>query len=224
MAALLAHSESSAAEKLWKECYLLSMNGKPAGMYVEEVELRKKEKQIAVTQRWREKEEGETYIGSVAMDDGIYSPIAFFNERQVGAQVTKTDGRIKNGKLNVTVKGSTGEKDHRSYSLRPRTYLSNTISLLVAKKKPAKEPYLFRAIVEDVRDGSYEPRAGAALITNETKKIRGLSCRKVQVEFSGTAEWWVATDGRLCAMTNPGNGSKIELSTEAAAKKALGLP
>ncbi|MGZ3692775.1 MAG: hypothetical protein ACXWQO_00900 [Bdellovibrionota bacterium] len=212
-------------ETLWKEWYLYSAGGKPAGFYEETAEKRLGEKQIAVTQRWVEREGtlSETYIGAVADDDGKFTPVAFFRERKQGGKENKVDAIAKGGTLTVTVRDAKGQKEKKSVLVGPGMYLSNTLSLVMATKKPGKEPFAFQAIVEDVRDGNYDPMEGAALISETTKKIHGLDCRKITVEFHGQAEWWVAPNGKVCEINAPVNGTKIELSNEKEAKKALGL-
>jgi hypothetical protein len=102
-------------------------------------------------------------------------------------------------------------------------YLSNLLSLVLATKKAGKDPFVFQAIVEDVRDGNYEPMAGAALVTDATRKFGALNCHKVTVEFHGQAEWWIAPNGKVCEITSSVNAVKISLTSEKEAKKALGL-
>lgn len=223
---LTAHPNAFAkTETLWKEWYLYTANGRAAGFFEETAEKRLGDKQISVTQRWVEREGtlSETYIGAVAADDGKFTPVAFFRERKQGGKENKVDGRVKGGSLEITVKAANGGKERKSVLVKPGMYLSNLLSLVLASKKPGKEPFTFQAIVEDVRDGNYDPMEGAALISETTKKINGLACRKVTVEFNGQAEWWVAPNGKVCEISAPANGTKIALSTEKDAKKALGL-
>jgi hypothetical protein len=201
------------------------VNGKATGFYEETAERRRGEKQIAVTQRWVEREGtlSETYIGAVATDDGKLTPVAFFRERKQSGKESKVDGMAKAGSLQITVKNPNGTKEKKTVLLGPGTYLSNTLSLWLAKQNPGKEPFAFQAIVEDVRDGDYDSKDGAALISETTKKMGGLECRKITVEFLGQAEWWVAPNGKICEIASPANGAKIQLSTRSEAKKALGI-
>jgi hypothetical protein len=225
---LLAGSALAApakTENLWKEWYLLTVNGRPMGFYLEVAEKRQSDKQIAITQRWVEKDGtlSETYIGAVTSDDGKYTPVAFFRERKQNGKESKVDGMVKSGTLQITMQGGGAAKEKKSVPIGPGMYLSNSLSFMLAKQKPGKDPFAFQAIVEDVRDGDYDPKDGAALISDTTKKIDGLECRKITVEFHGQAEWWVAPNGKVCEINAPVNGTKIQLSTEKAAKKALGL-
>lgn len=215
---------SAANQTLWKEWYLLTSGGKAIGFYEETAEKRPAEKQISVTQKWVEREGtlAETYIGTIVADDGKLTPVAFFRERKQAGREDQVDGRAKNGSFDITVKLASG-KEKKSALLKPGTYLSNVLSIALAEKKPSKDPFAFQAIVEDVRDGDYQPKEGAALISETTKKIRGFDCRKITVEFNGQAEWWIASNGRVCEINAPVNGTRIALSTEKEAKKALGF-
>jgi hypothetical protein len=199
----------------------------PQGFYLETAERRPAEKQLSITQRWTEKEAtlADTYIGAVSSDDGKFRPIAFFRERTQNGKVAKIDGRVKGAQLEITIKPAKlgGTKEKKSVTLKPSTYLSNFVSMVIAGKPASSEPYAFFAVVEDVRDGNYQPLEGAALVSATTKKIRGLSCRKVTVEFNGQAEWWIAPDGRVCEISSLDGGSRISFTTEKEAKKALRL-
>jgi hypothetical protein len=97
---------AGANKTLWKEWYIYSVNGQPRGYFEETMEKRPGDKQLAVTQRWVEKEDGrtETYIGSVATDDDRLAPVAFFSERKGPHAVYKIDGRAKDGALRMTFK------------------------------------------------------------------------------------------------------------------------
>lgn len=225
--ALLVSAPALAAkpETLWKSWYVYSINGKASGFYEETAERRTEEKQIAVNQKWVEREGtlSETYIGSISTDDGKFTPVAFFCERKQSGKESVVDGRAKDSAMQITIKPAGGGKEKRSAILKPGIILSNALPLMLAGKKASKDPMAFQAIVEDVRDGNYEPREGAALVSDATKKIGGLNCRKVTVDFQGALEWWVAPNGQVCEITNQANGTRIALSTEKEAKKALGI-
>lgn len=225
---LAGESAQAKTATLWKEWYLVTGPAGAAGFYQETAERRSGEKQLSVSQRWVEKERGvvsETYIGAVSADDGKFKPVAFFRERGQGGKVDKVDGRVKGEVLSITIKPArpAGAKQKLTVDLKPATYLSNFVAMILATKPASPSPYAFHAIVEDVRDGDYNPIEGAALITDAKKTIRGLNCRKVTVEFNGQAEWWVAADGRICEINGLDGASHIGLTTEKEAKKALGF-
>lgn len=224
IAALTAHAAETTT--LWKEYYLYSVSGKVAGYYEETAERRAGEKQLAVSQRWVEKEDGgsETWIGAVAKDDGKFTPVAFFSERTGPSLSYKIDGRVKGQSLtmNFTSGKPVPHSSQAKTKITPTTILSNFVPFLLAAKEPGKSS-TFSAVVEDARDGKYLAREGKAEITAVKKEVKGHSCRKATVSFAGVSgEWWVATDGRLCEFSVSANNSKLELSTEAEAKKAFG--
>lgn len=224
LAAPFAHAETT---QLWKQFYLYTVNGQAVGYFEETAERRGKEKQLAVTQRWVETESGgtETYIGAVAKDDGKFTPVAFFSERTGGGKSYKLDGRAKGNTLSMTYKPTVpaGPTANKKTKMKPGTLLSNFVPLFLAKLDPNKGEVRFDAVVEDARDGNFETRGGTALVQAVKKEIQGRECRKAAVEFDGiVGEWWIATDGRLCEFFIPANKSKLTLSTEADAKKALG--
>lgn len=221
-----AFAKKNEPVKLWQEWYVYSLNGKAVGIYEETAERRPADKQVAIVQRWIETDGGlaETYIGSVAADDGKFTPVAFFRERKAGAETEKVDGRFRVGVLDVTVKSANAKlKPRKDIKIKPGTYLSNFVPLVLAARKPGSGIFSFDSVVEDVRDGGYGPRDAAAQVLNVTKKVRGLLCRKTEVDFVGVVEWWVAADGRTCEVKNPENGTQITLSTENEARKALGI-
>lgn len=212
---------------LWKEWYLFSVAGVPQGYFEEVAENRPGEKQIAITQKWVEKDGGktETYIGSVASDDGKLTPVAFFSERK-GAKVYKIDGRVKAGKLEMTFKPikPKGKNGRKSVAVDDNVLLSNFVPMKLASHNPNEGSFNFSAVVEDAKDGNFDSRTGSALVFGITKEIRGNTCRKSVVEFEGVAaEWWVTKEGKLCDLTNASQKYRLELSSEKEAKKALGI-
>lgn len=223
LAAPFAHAENT---QLWKQFYLYTVNGQAVGYFEETAERRTKEKQLAVSQRWVENENGgrtATYIGAVAKDDGKFTPVAFFSERTGEGKSYKLDGRAKGDTLSMTYKPNAGASANKKTKMKPGTILSNFVPLYLAKLDPNKGEVQFSAVVEDARDGNFETRGGTALVQAVKKEIQGRACRKAAVEFDGiVGEWWIATDGRLCEFFIPANKSKLTLSTEEEAKKALG--
>jgi hypothetical protein len=215
-----------ANKTLWKEWYVYTVAGKAVGYFEETVESRPAEKQIALTQRWVENENGrhETYIGSVATDDAKLNPVAFFSERKGPAGEYKIDGRAKNGRLIMTFTQlkPKSAKDKKTITLPPKLILSNFVPLLLARADAGKSAIAFTAIVEDARDGKFDARAGQAEIHGVNKDIKGQNCRRADVEFNGIAgEWWFTKEGKLCSVSMPAGQSKLEISTEAEAKKSL---
>lgn len=203
------------------------MGGVAQGYFEETMERRPADHHLAISQRWVENEGGpsETYIGSVAMDDGNLTPVAFFSERK-GARVYKIDGRVKNGKLEMTFKPlkPAGKNTKKSVAIKPNVLLSNFVPLRLATHDTAKGSLSFSAVVEDAKDGNFDSRVGSAEVFGVKKDIKGISCRKSIVEFEGIAgEWWVTSEGKLCELSIPSNQSRLERTTESEAKKALGL-
>lgn len=212
---------------LWKEWYLFTTNGAAQGYFEEVMEKRPGDKHLAVTQRWVEKEGGrtETYIGSVAADDGKLTPVAFFSERKGPKEVYKIDGRVKGGQLDMNYKPTKpkGQTVKKSAPVASDMVLSNFLPLLLARHEGGGE-FKFSAVVEDARDGNFSSRAGTAEVFGKTKEIRGQSCRRTVVEFNGVdGEWWITKEGKLCDLLMPGTQQRLQLTTEADAKKALGM-
>jgi hypothetical protein len=225
-AAAAGPAAAAANKTLWKEWYVYSVTGVAQGYFEETMESRPGEKQLALTQRWVEKEGGrhETYIGSVAADDADLTPVAFFSERKGPTGGYKIDGRAKNGKLqmNFTQVKPKPAKERKTVDLSSHLVLSNFVPLLLARHDPGKGPLEFLALVEDARDGKFDARTGHAEVHGVTKQIKSLSCRRADVTFNGLAgEWWFTKEGKLCSVSMPGSQSKLEISTEAEAKKSL---
>lgn len=217
-----------ANETLWRQWYLFTAAGVPQGYYEETVERRPAEKHLAVSQRWVEKEGGrtETFIGSVAFDTPKLAPVAFFSERTGAAKSYKLDGRAKGAKLELTYKPvqPPGANIRKSALLKPTTVLSNFVPILLSRRALSPGAFQFEAVVEDARDGNFDVRPGAAEVLGVNKQIGGQTCRKAIVDFAGEqAEWWITKEGRLCELTIHGSQAKLVMTTEAEAKKALGL-
>lgn len=220
-----AFSAPAKTEPLWKEWYLYTANGVPQGYFVEEAERRGKEKEIALSQRWFEVDDGgtETYIGAVAKDDGKFSPVAFFSERKGPNRNYKLDGRVKGNSLEMTFKPviPPGANLRHSVKLEKNMILSMFLTMKIAKQKIGSTA--FTAVVEDAKDGNFDLRPGSAEIQGATKKVNGLECRRAAVMFNDSEdEWWVAKDGRICEIRIRANQSRLLLTTEAEAKAALG--
>lgn len=214
-------------ETLWQEWYLISRKGQAMSYFKEVAEKRPGEKQVAVTQSWVEKmgPRSEVYIGSVASEDNL-TPVAFFVERK-GGKPYKTDGRIDQGKLLVTFKpGTPGQsKNKESTSIGANTYLSSLVPMVIARRVSAGKSgaFPFTAIVEDGGDMNVEIKKGEANPQGKTRKIGKNTCRLSLVQFNGESqEWWITSAGKVCLVEFPENGTKMELSSEAAVKKALG--
>lgn len=226
LAALPASAAAPANKTLWKEWYVYSVAGVNQGYFEEVMESRPADKQLALTQKWVENDSGkhETYIGSVAADNAKLTPVAFFSERKGPASEYKIDGRAKNGQLsmNFTQMKPKAAKDKKTIGLSASLILSNFVPTLLARSDAGKGVISFNAIVEDARDGKFDSRSGKAEIHGVKKEIKGLSCRRADVEFNGiVGEWWFTQEGKLCAVIMPESKSKLEISTEAEAKKSL---
>jgi hypothetical protein len=224
--ALPASAATPANKTLWKEWYVYSVGGVAQGYFEEVMESRPGDKQLALTQRWVEKEGGrhETYIGSVAADDAKLTPVAFFSERKGPTGEYKIDGRAKNGKLqmNFTQVKPKPAKERKTADLSANLVLSNFVPLLLARHDAGKGALEFLAVVEDARDGKFDARTGHAEVHGITKQIKGRSCRRADVIFNGLeGEWWFTKEGKLCSVNMPASQSKLEISTEAEAKKSL---
>ncbi len=228
----LAKTEPAKTEKteaLWKEWYVYSMGGEMIGYYEETAEKRGKDKQLAITQRWTEKEGGlsETYIGSVVHDNAALGPVAFFSERKGSGQTYRIDGRAKGSELLMTFKPvqPKGKDIKAAADLAPNMVLSNFLPYWLAKKEPNKGPYTFLAVVEDPRDGKFDARDGKAQPQAVTKKVGKETCRKIEISLDGTpGEWWITSAGKLCEVLLPVSQARLLLSTENEAKKAFGTP
>jgi hypothetical protein len=218
-----------ATKQLWRQWYLYTSGGQAAGYYEETAERRPGEKHLAVSQRWVEKEADgqrtETFIGSVSQDNPKLTPVAFFSERSGPARAYKLDGRAKGAQLELTYKPVTppGANVRKVAALKGTTLLSNFVPLFLARR-PAGGETRFEAVVEDARDGNFDVRPGAAEVFGVTRQVQGDSCRKAVVDFAGVAaEWWFTKEGKLCEISIPQNQAKLTMTTEADAKKALGL-
>lgn len=229
LAALLAFSlEAHAAgdsKNLWKEWYLYSSAGKALGYYQEEAEERGKEGQLALSQRWWEKDDGggtvETYIGSVAKNDADLTPVAFFVERTAGTGKVQTDARLKNGSILIRKAdiSRNGESVKYEAKFTKGLIFSSFMGMLLAKHMNSKE-LEFQAIVEDNKDDAFAPQIGRAVFTKEKKKIRKNECFKASLQYLGMAsEWWFTNKGKVCEVYMPSTAYRLELSSE---KEALG--
>jgi hypothetical protein len=217
--------DKNATVTLWKEWYLYTANGIPQGYFVEELEKRPKEKQVAISQRWFEIEDGgtETFIGAVAKDDAKLTPVAFFSERNGKQRTYKLDGRVKNGKIEMTFKPviPQGANLKHSVKMEKDMILSMFLSMRIAKQKSGSIP--FTAVVEDAKDGNFEARPGSAELQGATKKIRDLDCRRSAVMFNDSEdEWWLTKEGKICEIRIRANQSRLTLTTETEAKAAFG--
>lgn len=225
----LAAISATAAEPsyLWREWYLYSVSDAPQGYYQEEAEKRTSEKQIAISQKWHEIDEGgtDTFIGSVANDDDKFTPVAFFSERNNAKRAYKLDARVKKNKIDFTFKlvKPPGVNIKKTVDLKKGMILSNFLSLALSKHDPKKGIFSFEAIVEDSRDGKFEARPGKAEMEGKTKQIAGNSCRLYNIVFEGVpSQWWITNEGKLCQVLIPQTQTQLILTTEAEAKKALG--
>ncbi|MGZ3700234.1 MAG: hypothetical protein ACXWSD_00545, partial [Bdellovibrionota bacterium] len=215
-----------AAEKLWTEWYLVSQKGAPVSLFEETAEKRAKEGELAITQRWVEKLDGdrtETYIGSVSSSQSL-APVAFFVERK-GAKPYKTDGRVKNKQLEVTFKPGTPDLA-KSTELTPvgaGYYFSSFLPSAISRHfLGGKESFAFTAVVEDGGDMNVEVKKGQVDVGTASKKIGKETCRLAVITFEGKVqEWWITRTGKVCLVNFPDSATKMELSTEKAAKKAL---
>ena len=155
---------ASSGDPLWKEWYLVSQNGAPISFFEETAERRKKEEEIAITQRWVEKisERVETYIGSVSRENDL-SPIAFFVEHKGGTPY-KTDGRAKEKRMEITFKPGTPDlaKSTEYAPLTSNTYLSSAIPMVISRQlTKGKGAFEFTAIVEDGGKMNVEVKKGS---------------------------------------------------------------
>lgn len=223
---LIISSLSMAKSKpLWTEWYLLSVNGKPAGYFQEIAE--SDEKQVTVTQRWKEKEAiglSDTFIGSVAENNSTLKPIAFFSERKSAEEVYKVDGKMISGSFSISVRNEKPKlkNEKKKVVIKKGSFLSNLIPMALSRAVGKSEVFPFQAIVEDARDGVYQLRSGLAKLQGVKKTIKGNECRQYEIEFNGmVGEWWIDGKGKLCSLHIPASQSKLELTTEAEAKKAL---
>lgn len=229
IALLPALAQSAENKTLWNEWYLYSVGGEAKGYFEETLERRPGEKQLAITQKWVEKDgptggRSETYIGSVVQDSKALKPVAFFSERTGPQKSYKIDGRVKSGKLTITFTPiqPKGKPSRKSVKVLPGLHFSNFVPLLLAYADPAKGAVEFEALVEDAQDGRFGSRSGRADILGVTKKINDAACRKAIVEFDGIAgEWWFTPEGKLCEMQVPSSGSQLRRVTRAEAEKAL---
>lgn len=225
----IAEAKPAKTTVLWKEWYLYSIAGVPQGYFVETVELRGKEKQVAVSQEWYEAEGGgtKTFIGSVAKDDGRLTPVAFFSERNGPERSYKIDGRVKGGNLEMTFKpvNPQGANLKKTVKLEKEMLLSNFLPLRIARSKPGTGPLKFKAVVEDARDGNFDSREGSAEQQGVTKQVNGNTCRKTIVSFEGSEDsWWITAEGKLCEIYLAANQSRLVLTSEKEAKAALRNP
>lgn len=229
LAALAPAAQGKEKPTLWKEWYLYSSAGVPQGYFEEEAEHRPKDKQVAISQRWVENEDGgtTTFIGAVAKDDAKLTPIAFFSERKGQMRTYKLDGRTKGASLEMTFKPviPPGANLKQSVKLRKDMVLSLFLPLKIARAKAGHGPVPFTAVVEDAKDGNFDSRPGSFEVQGATKNFKGLTCRRTVVSFNGSEdEWWLTKEGKICEIFVRANQSKLTLSSEAEAKAALEKP
>jgi hypothetical protein len=210
-------------EPLWREWYLVTRNGEALSYFEEIAEKRPAEKQLAITQSWVENAGGrsELYLGSVA-ESASLRPVAFFADRK-GAKPYKIDGRAKDGKIEITFKPGTPElaKSTEYTPLPQGMLLSNFLGIALSRHFGKKGGLAFTALVEDAGGMNVEVKSGSATAGAGEKKIGKESCREAVVRIDGKAQnWWVARSGKVCLVEIPGAGTRMELSTEALAKKA----
>jgi len=225
--ATLAHAAPGKTETLWKEWYLVTQNGQAISLFEEVAEKRPADHQLAITQKWVEKigasPRSEVYIGSVAEESSL-APVAFFVERK-GGKPYKTDGRAKDKKLEVTFKPGTADlaKSTEFTPLQPGMFFSSFVSTAIARHfKEGKGAFAFTAVVEDAGEMNVEIKKGTAEINKVEKKIGKESCKQAVVQFDGKMqEWWITKKGKVCLMELPDSNTRLELSSEKAAKKAL---
>ncbi len=215
-----AFAASPKAKVLWKEWYIFTVAEQVQGYYSEETEERTADKQLAVSQSWMEHDNGgtQTFIGSVAKNDAALSPIAFYVERKSNAGAISVDARTKDSKIVVQLK--TGDATKKLEFTNEKALIwGNFLSLQLARAK--KFPLTFSAMVEDSKDGDFQPQLGTASSTTESKKIHGETCKKYQLKFRELAsEWWLSKAGKICEVTIPESGARITLSSEKDALKA----
>lgn len=221
-------SAHAATTKLWTEWYLVSQNGAAVSLFEETAEKRATENEIAITQKWVEKlmpGRQETYIGSVSNLETL-APVAFFVERK-GAKPYKTDGRMKDQSLEITFKPGTPDLANSTERtpVGKGYYLSSVLPTAIARKFVNKgtDAFAFTAVVEDGGDMNVEVKKGKVDVGVKEKKIGKENCRNAVVNFDGhVQEWWIAKSGKVCLVNFPDSNTKMELTTEKAAKKAMG--
>lgn len=224
-----SHALASDSTVLWKQWYLLEVNGTVTGYFEEVAERRSKDKHLSITQRWIENDGGkaETYIGSVAKDEKSLYPVAFFSDRKSKSSSYKIDGRAKDDKLTLTFKPDIpkGKNQKKTVPLKEGIIFSNFVPFYLAKQFGDNKEIEFLAIVEDARDANFDARVGKAEFFGISKDFQGTKCRKVNLEFNGmNGEWWISSEGKLCELRIPGNQSVLTMTTETEAKKRLKIP
>lgn len=222
---ILFSSPAHAVKPVWTEWYLVSQKGAPLSYFEEIYEKRPADKHVAITQKWVEKigARQEIYIGSVAQESNL-EPVAFFVERK-GGKAYKTDGRAKGKKVEITFKPASADlaKSTEFTELKSDMLFSSFVPLAISRKFPSgKGAFSFTALVEDAGDMSVEVKKGIAEIQADEQKIGAEKCKHVLVQFDGKLqEWWITAQGKVCRVEFPDTNTRMELSTEAAAKKAL---
>jgi hypothetical protein len=214
------------AETLWTEWYLISQAGKAVGFFQETAEKRPARAELAITQRWVEKrgsERIETYIGSVSSQKKL-TPIAFFVEHK-GNKPYKTDGRAKNNQLEITFKPGTPDlaKSTELTPLGPGYFFSSFLPSAISRHfLGGKEAFAFTAVVEDGGEMNVEVKKGIVDVSTNSKNIGKETCREAMINFDGKVqEWWITRTGKVCLVNFPDSATKMELTSEKAAKKAL---
>jgi hypothetical protein len=227
VAATPAKSAPSENKILWAQWYTITNDHKPFMYLHEEVELRPKEKQIAISQRYWEKTQTgqvkEYYIGSVANDDKSLSPVAFFVERN--NPQGKVDGRAKKGVLQVKASSPGSPPQKLTVTMEKNTIFSNFLPLLLARQKKGNtgESIFYSVILEDSYGGVYQLDSGTAIYTKDSKKIGDSLCAKVENTFQGIATtWWISDQGKICRISVPSFGRTQEAVSEKEALNFLG--
>jgi hypothetical protein len=225
--ASLAAPSVKGAETLWREWYLITQNGVAIGYFEETAERRPQDKQLAVTQNFVEKVDGkrEAYVGSVSTEADL-DPVAFFVDRKAGTpeKSYKVDARVKGRNLEITLKPASPaiDKSTKSTTLSPSTIFSSFLPIAIARTFKGKAPLSFTAVVEDSGEMTVVSKKGLAEPQKEEKKIASEACRHAVVHFGGQLQhWWVTKAGKTCLVEFPDSGTKVELSNEKQAKKAV---
>lgn len=209
---------------LWNEWYLISVDGTATSYFQETAERRPTENSIAITQNWVEADGSEVYIGSVSSAEKDLRPIAFFSVRKSKTINHKIDARTTGKKLIVTLKqqNKKASKIEKSIEIKPGLYLSSFLPMAVSRKIGEKGAFQFNAVVEESHEEAFEVRKGIVEVTGESKKVNSMACHGALIQIDGTiSEWWITKDGKVCEVSYPSTNTKMVLTTEEKAKKAL---
>jgi len=139
------------------------------------------------------------------------------------------EGELMNSQLGVRIHD--GNKlampELRVMKLTDNTVLASYVPIHLANliqkgKHKSGKPLTFFAILEEGKDGRFEPSKIEALPIAHTITINGEQCQKINLIFDSiNAEWWITKLGKLCRVIIKQYNIHMEMVEESKAKSFL---